>query len=145
MKPSRRHRWIAWLLPVFILRAFVPMGFMWEATADGPRLVVCSGIAGSAASSASDPHAQHHVDHNGHDGHHAGNHEHTGGGDSESSHQGALCPFAAAGISSLDGLTQASLTLQPAAVAPIALPDVPLFDHGPISRHRIRGPPALLA
>lgn len=151
MNPSRRHRWIAWLLPLFILRAIVPLGFMWAPASDGPQIVLCSGVGGntaaqlamlSAPDGASDAHAHHHE----HAQPHAAGHGQHEQQDHESSHhQSPLCPFAAAGLSFVAGLSQVLPVLDASAGAPIASYETFRLDQGSIDLFRIRGPPSLIA
>lgn len=142
---SRRHqRWILWLLPLFVLRAFVPLGFMWSATAEGLQLTLCSGVGGTATSQfaaqslAQNDHAAH-----AHHHHEGTGHEQHQGGSGEAAHQASLCPFAGAGFSFIDA-DVATVADFAVGVAP-AIPslDDPVPDHRPSDLLRIRGPPEL--
>lgn len=138
MRVPRRHRWIAWLLPLFILRAFVPVGFMWAPAHDGLQLVLCFGVSGapvappSADAGADGAHHHHPESHAQHDG--AG----------ESSHQMSMCPFAAAGVGFIDAAPPPAI----ASVLNVIRVDAPLaavvLDRTPVSQNRIRGPPSLV-
>jgi hypothetical protein len=84
MSATHSHRWIAWLLPLFLLRAFVPVGFMVSWSADGLQVVMCSG--GGPVPTPADvslvASQQHHSD------------SHTGG---QHQRNATMCPFAVAG------------------------------------------------
>lgn len=144
MKPRRSHRWIAWLLPLFVLRAFVPAGFMLAPAADGLQMVLCAGVGqagmpamAQAALSERDDHAAH-----GEHAHHApaadeaSQHHHSPG------HQSALCVFAAGGTSNAPMPQMAALFDTPRADAPIGFIADPELSSLPILIDRIRGPPS---
>ncbi len=130
MSTPRRHRWLAWLLPLILLRAFFPVGFMLSWSDQGLQLVLCSG-----SGPLPDAHARH-----GHEHHvQAAGAQHQ---DHSQSHDNAVCPFAAAGTASVAASCVAS-------VAFVTL----VADHVPDLAHprtastsllidRIRGPPA---
>jgi hypothetical protein len=143
---SRRHqqRWIMWLLPLFILRAFVPLGFMWSNSPDGLQLVPCSGVSRNAPAEIVALASQQ-AEHGAHaHAHHGAGHEQHQDGPNEPSHQSSLCPFAGAGFSFIDAVvaTAAEFT----GSASVAIPSLsdPALDRGPIDLHRIRGPPVLI-
>ena len=50
MKPRTLQRWILWLLPLMLLRAFVPAGFMLSAHAGELSVVFCSSVRAPASS-----------------------------------------------------------------------------------------------
>jgi len=85
MSARHSHRWLAWLLPLFLLRAFIPVGFMLSWSAEGLQIVMCSGI-GPLPMPTDTPTVdaqQHHSD------------SHAGGGQHEHSwaDNAAMCPF----------------------------------------------------
>jgi hypothetical protein len=87
MSARRKHRWLAWLLPLLVLRAFVPAGFMLSWSGNDLQIVLCSGT-GPATQSIS-----HHVAQDG------AHHHHHDDGESKV-HENSLCPFAATGSAS---------------------------------------------
>lgn len=137
MSARHSHRWIVWLLPLFLLRAFIPVGFMLSWSDTGLQLVMCSGsgpmpVPQSAALDVTGVDAeQHHGD--SHAG--SGQHEHS------RADSATMCPFAAAG-------TSAALPSFDAAVAFVATVShetraLPTFDlpAPAVLIDRIRGPP----
>lgn len=149
MSPNRRHRWIAWLLPLFILRAFVPVGFMVHGSAEGLQLVLCTGTGPAqpvpASAGAEIPH---HVTSGGsedHAQHHAASHGHHEGSRDGASHENSLCPFAAVGAGFIDALAHSAPDLASITSEIVGLPVQELLAREPISLHRIRGPPSLVA
>ena len=132
MNIRHTHRWIVWLLPLFALRAFIPVGFMLTLSDGGLQLVICSGSGPMGMSAgARGVDGQHHFDP------HAANgqHEHS------LADNATMCPFAVAGLSgalpSLDPVVVFIATVFD-QVRPHSSPDLPaslvLID-------RIRGPP----
>lgn len=125
-------------MPLFILRAFVPVGFMWAPADDGLQLVLCSGSVAAPAAPQSAGAATDHSHH--HDGETHAHHD----GVSDSSHQMAMCPFAAAGVGFIDAAALPVI----ASYVTVALVDAPLaaflLDRTPVFRNRIRGPPSLV-
>lgn len=132
MTARNSHRWLAWLLPLFLLRAFIPVGFMLSWSAEGLQVVMCSGTGPLPMPSALVVvHAGQH-----HDASQAGGqHEHS------QADSTAMCPFAAAGIS-------AALQSFDAVVAFVAtvsheVRGLPTLDlpSAAVLIDRIRGPP----
>jgi hypothetical protein len=149
----RSHRWLVWLLPFLVARAFVPTGFMLSAGTDGLSLAFCPGTtpvvqfaaAQQHASVPSDAHAggSAHADHQQHAAHHAG------GNDQPSDHFSAndtgLCPFAVVAASCAGSdFYLANIAIDSAADL---LPDytAPPDANRPIRADRIRGPPIALS
>jgi hypothetical protein len=119
----RLHRSILrWLLPVLVLRALIPTGFMLEFADGRMSMVLCSGVV-----------------------HTPGQHDHHGGsGSNAQSHQGgSLCPFAAA--LGVPALVAASMPIVlPAPVQALHSFAVPLDSpFGPERTQQSRAPPAL--
>ncbi|MET0658018.1 MAG: hypothetical protein ABW110_07660 [Steroidobacteraceae bacterium] len=143
MSARATHRWVSWLLPLIVLRAFVPAGFMLSWSGNDLQLVLCSGTgplvlqsAPATGASAHDAHAHHmHQMEQG-----GAQHHHDGDGTSKA-HDSLLCPFKAAGLS--------GVPLHDHSVADLILPSVELFDSFPepklrsasVQIDRIRGPP----
>jgi hypothetical protein len=144
----RSHRWLVWLLPFLVARAFVPAGFMLSAGADGLSLAFChgttpvvqfaaaqqdaSGDQGEASEGAS--HADHHQ--------HA---QHSEDGQHHSDHFSAsdtgVCPFAVVAATSAGSeFFSASIAF---ASTDEFIPDytAPPNANRPIRADRIRGPP----
>lgn len=142
MSPRATHRWLAWLLPLLVLRAFVPAGFMLSWSGNELELMLCSGTGpmvlqptAAIAAAAHDSHA-----HNQADPSAASHHQHHGSG-SSSAHENSLCPFAVAGST--------DVPLPEFAVADLIfvsvehrdlLPD-PELRSASVLIDRIRGPP----
>lgn len=128
MSARRKQLWLAWLLPLLVLRAFVPAGFMLSWSGNDLQIVLCSGM-GPATPSVSDRVAQ------------GGEHHHHHDGGESKIHENSLCPFAAAGFAG---------AAQPEFIPDLALlagEERPGFLTDPTRRstrvasHRIRGPP----
>jgi hypothetical protein len=136
---SRRvaHRWLTWLLPLLVLRAFVPAGFMLGASSGELQLMLCSGagpVATQAQASVDDPsHTHHHVDPN------TASHEHGG----SKVHENSICPFAAAGTTGvpIPAYAPAVFTFEP--LEHFAFLADPELRSAPVLIDRIRGPPAV--
>lgn len=121
MSTRHTHRWLAWLLPLVLLRACVPVGFMLAWSEQGLQVVLCSGMGPLAAR-----HASHHA---------ANQHEHAG------AHEASPCPFA---VAQLGGALPA-LSAAVALILPSSQPCERLAAREVVtdSLHldRIRGPP----
>jgi hypothetical protein len=127
-------RWTTWLLPLIVLRAFIPVGFMLSAESRGLVLTFCPSIVQEAG--AQHQHARGDVA------------QDTAAGNTGSDHSShtqadnAPCPY---------GLASAAASAEPgdAALAELtteesfALPAVPSFTRSPTDRLRIRGPPVI--
>lgn len=140
--------WLAWLLPLFVLRAFIPAGFMLSWADGALQIVLCSGSGPVAPlQMASAHHAEHHghpsheahVDHahHDHDAHAASQHDHHS---NSALHEASNCPFAIAGSASAPAptLTFVSIVSAPQDIDFITLPEL---RSTPILIDRIRGPP----
>ncbi|HEY4369501.1 MAG TPA: hypothetical protein VGN07_19865 [Steroidobacteraceae bacterium] len=142
------QRCVLWLLPLLVLRAFVPAGFMVSTAANGLELTFCSAqvpmLADQMPADHMMPadHAMHGAAHAGHampmaDGnavdphaaHHAGK------------HFDSPCPFGVAVAAIVTDLLPVSLATVVAAVASVEFSSAPVFSAGPIRTDRIRGPP----
>jgi hypothetical protein len=144
-----RHRWIVWLLPLFLLRALVPIGFMWAPLESGSLLRLCEGLNNPVlprlvADASTDPHAAHraHAQYE----HHA--HDRTAGVDHSRHESGShqqVCPFLLAGIGFADGSNHAVFEIPFFAGVPAATFTHEPQDQGPVVLIRIRGPPNLPA
>jgi hypothetical protein len=138
MSAGGKHSFLTWLLPLLILRAFVPAGFMLMGSGDGLQMVVCSGTgpATSQMESPSDQHAHAEHLHHGHDGAASSQHDHQ----NSQAHEGSYCPFAIAAFAS-------ALTIPYAFEAeptPVQAPEsvvLPKLRSASILIDRIRGPP----
>src|SRR5688500_15690497 len=129
------------LLPLFIARSMLPIGFMVSFDEGMPRIVFCpSQISVPAQATSDDPHAMHLAQ--GHEHHHQTTHHHEGAGDSigaEQSHQS--CPFAFAAAAPFASALAFSAD-PPASEAIAALPDSTISLLASRA-HPIRGPPVL--
>ena len=136
---NRRHlTLLALLLPLFIARSLLPIGFMLSFDGGTPQMVFCPSVVTTVETSVGVPDAGHamHMSHGGH-AHH--DHDHDSNGKADQSHQ--TCPFAFAGAAPLLAATAfaAEPQVSGAFIAPpaLALPVV-VFHANPI-----RGPPSL--
>lgn len=144
MKPRPSHRWIAWLLPLFVLRAFVPAGFMLAPSPDGMQMVLCSGVGPATLPAIAHGGLSEHGNHAAHLGHA----HHSSSAANESSHpehspahQASMCVFAVGGTANAPTLHMAVLLNAPIADAPIDFITDPELNSLPILTDRIRGPP----
>jgi hypothetical protein len=124
-------KWARWLLPILVARAFLPVGFMLTADADGLQLAFCpdqAPIVQSVDQAASG--------HAGHEGH-SSDQKHAG------AHLDSPCAFAVAALAAnIDVPYLEPVASQAAAhVLPERVVAVPLA--GPYRVDRIRGPPSL--
>lgn len=146
MKPRRLHRWIAWLLPLFVLRAFVPVGYMLAPSADGLQMVLCTG-AGAAPMRAMPhgalPELGDHGDHaaHGEHAHHAPSTDESSQRDHSSAHRSSLCVFAVGGNANAPAPQLAVLLATPNADSPLTFSADPELNSSPSLIDRIRGPP----
>jgi hypothetical protein len=147
MKRHVFQRWAIWLLPLMLVRAFVPAGFMLSAQAGELSLVFCSGSVTAAQS---------HSEHLAHQ-HHAGHSADASAPSSESDSQSdsepnnsesnneavAVCPFAASGTAAITDLPYFVGQFAPLDYEhPISTLSV--ASDGPQRAEHIRGPPALI-
>ena len=137
------QRWAIWLLPLMLVRAFVPAGFMLSAQADELSLIFCSGSVTTAQSSSEHLAHDHHASHSA-DSSASSSESHSESNNSQSNSEGiAACPFAASGT--------AATAQVPYFVGQFAPPDyehpistLSVASSGPQRADRIRGPPALI-
>lgn len=122
MNRRAAHRWLTWLLPLLLLRAFVPAGFMLGSDL---QPMLCSGIAVVAS------HHEHH-----HAGHGA---EHSGG----QVHEKSICLFAAAGSASLPMPAYVPVAFVFEPLEHVTFLADPELRAAPVLIDRIRGPPAV--
>lgn len=126
-----------WIVPLLLLRALIPAGFMLAPDADGLSLVFCSpGTPRSAADAAvqSEGHAGHHVghDHDPHPGDHASANQHN-----------APCPFSLAATAAAGDVPYFVSTAAIPVDEPFEFFSAPTSSAGPLRADRIRGPPFL--
>jgi hypothetical protein len=140
----RSHRWLVWLLPFLVARAFVPTGFMLSAGVEGLSLAFCPGTTPVAQFAAvqQDAPADHsaHADHQQHAQHHGS--DSPPHSDHFSTSDTSACPFAVAAATCAgpdfylaNVAVDSTLDLLPDYTAP---PEA----NRPIRADRIRGPPA---
>jgi hypothetical protein len=130
----RRHslqRWLIWLLPLVLLRAFVPAGFMISQGEDGWLLAWCGGVAEQTLPSA----------------HHEGHAHHAEHGQQRESPSGGAhyspCPYslvASATTVSIDHVAPQGLAPSDEPMQRYAARDAGIAS---ARAHRIRGPPRL--
>lgn len=159
MKPRTLHRWILWLLPLMLLRAFVPAGFMLAAHSGELSVVFCSSVRAPATSSnerehpSGEPAATAHSHHYEQSPHQAnsdaptGEHQLHHGQQSDGSEHNASgansCPYA---LIAATPAGQIEFFLgQPASEAsPHRFTALPFSSFGPQRTESIRGPPAFI-
>lgn len=125
-------KWARWLLPLWVARAFLPVGFMLVTSqANGLQLGFCSDQAPIVQS----------LDHTAaaDSGHLGGSH----GGPQHTGHLDPPCPFAVAAVAAVIDVPQLdTVAIQAAEQAPPERATaIPLA--GPQRADRIRGPPSL--
>jgi hypothetical protein len=130
------RKWVRWLLPLLVVRAFLPVGFMLGTTqADGLQLAFCPDQAPIVQG----------LDHaaTGHSDHAAGNAGGSHSGPQHNAHLDPPCPFAVAAVAAVIDLPHLGAVASPAAeeVLPERPVAVPLA--GRQRADRIRGPPSL--
>ena len=128
------RKWTRWLLPILVARAFLPVGFMLTADADGLQLAFCPDQAPIVQSL--DHAVAGHNDHAAHDGH-STDQKHAG------AHLDSPCAFAVAALAAVIDVPYLEPVATQAAeqVLPERVVAVPLA--GPHRVDRIRGPPSL--
>lgn len=133
-----------WIVPLLLLRALIPAGFMLAADANGLSLVFCSvNLPQSPAASGTVQHDEHAAHHAGHDhapaGEHSGAHDqHTAAGQ-----HNAPCPFSLAAVGAACEVVYLVATVVIPADERFELPPAPPSSIGPLRADRIRGPPSL--
>jgi hypothetical protein len=128
------RKWARWLLPLLVVRAFLPVGFMLATQADGLQLAFCPDQAPIVH--GADHGVGGHADHAGHVG---GSHS----GPQHNSHIDPPCPFAVAAVAAVIDVPHLDTVALQAAeqILPERPVAVPLA--GPQRLDRIRGPPSL--
>ncbi len=124
-------RWTTWLLPLIVLRAFIPMGFMLGSGPHGLQLMFCPGVMQAADSHSAVAHSGASTEAASHGNQHR---------ESHGQNEHAPCPY---------GLIGAAACAEPIYLAvgragtdaPIVLPSIPLLDRSPVRAEPIRGPP----
>jgi hypothetical protein len=122
------RKWMRWLLPVLVVRAFLPVGFMFAANADGLQLAFCPDQAPVVRSLHDAP--------GGHDGHHGGGHHGAG-------HLDPPCPFAVAAVAAVIDVPYLQAVALHTVDPLVAERTVAVPLAGPQRADRIRGPPSL--
>lgn len=145
----RARRWLLWLLPFLVARAFMPAGFMLSASAGDLSLMFCPSVGTVARIAALSPGASAHDHAQAHEHSHAGHHaQHDAASDQHSNHFGAsdtgVCPFAVVAASCAGGDLHVATARLDVTSDSLPLYTVPSDANRPIRGDRIRGPPALL-
>jgi hypothetical protein len=146
MRHRSIQRCVLWLLPLLVLRAVVPVGFMVSAGADGLSLTLCSGHMNSpVAATSPDPHAGHHMkagmeDHAAHSMHRTAdlNSAHHDG-----KHLDSPCPFSSATAATTTALFPYGASFAAPTDEPFVRTIVRLQNAALLRGNRIRGPPRL--
>lgn len=124
-----------WIVPLLVLRALIPSGFMLTADANGLSLMFCS---------VSTPQSAAAVQHEGHAGHHAGHdHDPTGGNHASAGQHNAPCPFSLAAVAAAGDVPYCVSTAAIPVDEPFEFFSAPASSAGPPRADRIRGPPSL--
>jgi hypothetical protein len=130
----RRHLKLLsfWILPLLLLRALIPTGFMLSVDAGSLQLTFCPAVTAPAAEQLP--------------AHHAGMHHPDATGDESASHNddNAPCPFSLVAAAASGDVPY----LNDSAVAPsderFEFISAPTVRVGPVRTDRIRGPPAIV-
>jgi hypothetical protein len=164
MNRRRCRRWPAVVLPFFVLRAMVPVGFMWAPLEGGEFIRLCDGLkspltAPVIADKADRPapvghehasamgHGHHHGADSSTDDHRATRAGHGGGdaGHEDTGQPGPVCPFWLASVSFADGPSYVAFEVPWAPDAPPMSRTRADKDREFALPIRIRGPPFLPA
>jgi hypothetical protein len=138
------QRCLAWLLPLLVLQAFVPVGFMLAAGEHGVEVAFCPVQSAPIVNFLGQPQPHDHSQHEGaHASHHGSADAATQSADHSEHARSGSCPFALAGSPVLVAAAPVvAATLARVVFLPLpelAAPSgVVLFE-----RNRIRGPPHL--
>lgn len=119
------------LLPLFVVRSLLPIGFMLSFEGGTPQMVFCPSVATPAQDAG---HAMH-ASHGGHE-HHGHDHE-----SSNPDHSHQTCPFAFAGAAPL--LAATALAAEPQASEAFTAPPALALPAVALHANPIRGPPSL--
>lgn len=137
---ARVRRWILWLLPFLVARAFVPAGFMLSADLS---LMFCPSV-GAVTQIASLGHDDIQA-HDAHAGHHAQHDAGSGNTDQHSNHFGTsdtgVCPFAIVGTACAGSDFYVANARLDSASDLLPVYAAPSDANRPIRADRIRGPP----
>ena len=131
----RRHLKLLslWILPLLLLRALIPTGFMLSVDAGNLQLTFCPAVTQPAKQLPE------------HMAHHAGMHHTDAAGDESASHDedNAPCPFSLVASAAASDVPY----LHDSAIAPsderFEFISAPTDRVGPVRTDRIRGPPAI--
>jgi hypothetical protein len=140
MNARRLHRCVLWLLPLFVLRAFIPAGYMLSPSAAGLQIVFCSGT-GPTGSLPSTDHAAHASLHADAHAHHVQGEAPAGQHSEHQAHERSVCPYAVAGSAYAPGVAHFLADSPAIAVSIVDFPSDPSLTSAPVLIDRIRGPP----
>jgi hypothetical protein len=126
------RKWARWLLPLLVVRAFLPVGFMLATQADGLQLAFCPDQAPIVQ--GLDHAAMDHSAHMGGSSH---------GGPQHNAHLDPPCPFAVAAVAAVIDVPHLDTVAVQAAEQILPERAVPVPLAGPQRADRIRGPPSL--
>jgi hypothetical protein len=128
-----------WIVPLLVLRALIPTGFMLSVHAGQLQLMFCpSGVVQPLVSSKT---MQQHA----HAEHHQGMHHADGTDHSSPSHadDNAPCPFSLVASATVCDIPYVAGAADAPRDEPFAYLSAPTFRVGPVRADRIRGPPSL--
>jgi hypothetical protein len=128
-----------WIVPLLVLRALIPTGFMLSVHAGQLQLMFCpSGVVQPLVSSKT---MQQHA----HAEHHQGMHHADGADHSSPSHDddNAPCPFSLVASATVCDIPYLAGAADAPRDEPFAYLSAPTFRVGPVRADRIRGPPSL--
>jgi hypothetical protein len=134
----RRHLKLLsfWILPLLLLRALIPTGFMLSADEGSLQLTFCPAVvqpAKQAPEHLADEHLSHH-------GHHADSAD-----DAAASHNddNAPCPFSLVASAALGDVPHSHESLAAPSDERFKFISAPTVRVGPVRTDRIRGPPVI--
>lgn len=137
-------RWTTWLLPLLLLRAFIPVGFMLSSGPQGLQLTFCPSIHNPGVHAQQQANAvaghQDSAEHSSPD--HSSPDHSSLGHSSHSHHEHSPCPY---------GLIAAAACVEPGSISVAQVASDATFEshtaavlsRSPTDRLRIRGPPSL--
>jgi len=135
----RRHLKLLsfWILPLLLLRALIPTGFMLSVEAGGLQLTFCPAVV----QPLDQPQVQHALEHS---MHHPGMHHADAAGDEAASHNddNAPCPFSLVASAATGDIAHVQGSIDEPSDERFEFLSAPTFRVGPVRTDRIRGPPA---
>lgn len=126
-----------WILPLLLLRALIPTGFMLSVEAGSLQLTFCPAVV----QPVDQPQVQHASEHS---MHHAGMHHADATNDEAASHNddNAPCPFSLVASAAAGDIPHLQGSGDEPSDERFEFISAPTFRVGPVRADRIRGPPA---